>query len=161
MATLQQAIVDRLTGDFTLTQPQPGGLGFLVWGRWLKKEGGGATPEAWDAGQGGRLKRNVVVLDGGEVDHPSGRGGPDWRFWDSFPELHLFAEAHASGKAAIDAAIRRCDALLVGWSVAIDGGQRVTFRPDARLALEDSEEWPGNVRAVARYRATGARRVAA
>jgi hypothetical protein len=162
MAEIQKAITDYLALDFTLTQPQPGGLGFLVWSRWLVAgTGPGSTPEAFNAGAGGRLRRNIVVLDGGEVDHPSPRPGRDWRTWDSFPTTHLFAEAHANGKAAIDAAIARMETLLVPWRLVLPSGQRVSFEPDSRLVLEDSDQFPGNVVAVVRWRATGARRLAA
>lgn len=157
MAEVADAIVARLAGDWTLTQS----IGFGVYGRWLKRDGPGATVDAFDAGQGGRLKRSIVVLDGGEVDHPSGRPGREWRTWDSFPTTHLFAEAHANGKAAIDSALARMEALLVPWAATLPSGQRVTFEPDSRVTLEDSEAFPGSVVVVARWRATGARRLIA
>lgn len=159
MATIQQAIIARLSGDWQLTQAQPGGLGYRVWGRWLKPSGPGSTPEAFS--ETGRLLRNVVVLDGGEVGHPDGDAGHRVRRWDSFPTCHVFAEASDAGKAAADAACRRIELLLVGWEAQIDGGQRVGFRPDQRIALEDAEAFPGNVTVILRFRATGARAVAA
>lgn len=159
MATLAKVVRDRLAGDFQLTQPTPGGLGFQVFNRWLSKGGPGSTPDAFS--QTGRLLRNVVVLDGGEVGHPDGDAGWRVRRWDSFPTCHVFAEASDAGKAAADAACRRIEALLVGWEAAIDGGQRVGFRPDARIALEDTDAFPGSIVVIARFRATGTRLVAA
>ncbi len=162
MAELQKAIRDYLALDLTLTQTQPGGLGFVVFDRWLvTPPGPGSTPEAFDMGQGGRLKRSIVVLDGGEVAHPSPRAGRDWRQWDSHPSMHVFAEAHATGKAAVDTALARIEILLVPWRLTLPSGQRVSFEPDNRLALEDSSAFPGNVVVIARWRATSARRTAA
>lgn len=160
MATLAKAIVQRLESDWTLTGPPPGAGGFRVWGRWLVKDGPGSTPEAFS--QTGRLLRNVVVLDGGEVGHPDGDAGRRVRRWDSFPTCHVFAEASDAGKAAVDAACRRIEALLcAGWEAVIDGGQRVGFRPDNRIALGEAEQFAGSIVVVLRFRATGARLVAA
>lgn len=160
MATLQQAIVARLSADWQLTSPTPGGLGFVCWNRWLAKSGPGSTPEAFS--QTGRLLRNVVVLDGGEVGHPDGDAGRLVRRWDSFPTCHVFAEASDAGKAALDAACRRIEGVLCnGWEASIDGGQRVGFRPDNRIALGEAEQFAGSVVTIVRFRATGARSIAA
>jgi hypothetical protein len=155
MATVQQAIADRLSADAALTAAQPTGLGFSVYARWLKPAGPGSTPDAFDATQGGRLRRSIVVLDGGEVAFPTTqpRGS---RRWDSFPTTHVFAEAHANGKQAAWDAVSRIEALLVDWETLV-GAQRVTFVPDGVSALEDSEAFPGNILLVARWRATGVR----
>lgn len=160
MATLQRAIADRLSADSALTGAQPTGLGFTVFDRWLIPSGPGATPGAFDATQGNRLKRSIVVLDGGEVAHAGQpRPGHDGRRWDSYPQTYLFAEAHANGKAAAHAAARRIEALLIGWEVTIDGGQRVAFIDVELRALEDSDQWPGNIVLMARWRAVGSRRL--
>lgn len=158
MATLPTAIRDRLAADAALTAAQPGGLGFRVWSRWLTPSGPGSTPEAFDAARGGRLLRNVVVTDGGEVGAPA-RQPAALRRWDSFPQIYVFAEAHEAGKQAAHDAVARIEALLVGWSVTV-GGASVGFLPDAVLALEDSAQFPGNITLVARFRATGTRQLA-
>lgn len=157
MATLQIAIRDRLAADAALTAAQPGGLGFKVWSRWLTPSGPGATPEAFDAARGGRLLRNVVVTDGGEVGAPA-RQPSGMRRWDSFPQVYVFAEAHEAGKQAARDAVLRVERLLAGWEVALDGAT-VGFLPDSVLALDDSEQFPGNIVLVARWRATGARQM--
>lgn len=155
MATLQTAIRDRLAADASLTAAQPGGLGFTVFDRWLKPNGPGSTPTAFDPAQGGRLRRAIVVLDGGEVTNPA-RQAAALRRWDSFPTTDIFAEAHAAGKQAAQDAVRRIEALLVGWETVV-GGQRVGFLPDSQLVLEDAEAFPGNVRLRATWRAVSAR----
>lgn len=166
MTTLQKAIKDRLAGDWALTQPQPGALGFQIFDRWLVYPGNfakptpGSTPEAFDQGQGGRLRRSIVVLAGGDVDSPSSQMR-DVRRWDSYPRLYFFAEAHANGKQAIEDAKLRVEDLLVPWEVVITRGQRVSFRPADEVPLEDSEQFPGNVVCIVRWRATGTRRLAA
>jgi len=165
MTTLQAAIKARLAGDFLLTSGQPAGLGFIIWDRWLVKPGtfgkpeAGSTPEAFDPLSGGRMRRNIVVLAGGDVDHPGGQAH-GVRRWDNFPRIYFFAEAHATGKQAIEDAKLRVEDLLTPWEAVITRGQRVTFLPADEIPLEDSESWPGNVVAIVRWRATGTRRLA-
>jgi hypothetical protein len=157
MAELHQSIVTRLQGDATLTGSGAAQLGFGVYDRWLTPgPGPGSTPSAFDQAAGGRLKRSIVVLDGGETRNPAlGRQGTF--IWDSAPVVYLFAEAHANGKAAVEAADRRVEALLLGWGLVLTSGERVTFARDSRVGLEDAQQFPGNVVTVVRYRATGAR----
>jgi hypothetical protein len=157
MATLQQLIADRLNGDAALTLPPPDGLGFLVFARWLSPAGPGSTPSAFDPTQGGRMKRSIVVMDGGEVAHPA-RQPAQMRRWDSFPPIYIFAEAHQNGKQAAWDARDRIERLLAGWDVAL-GAQHVGFVPESVSALEDAEAFPGNVVLVARWRATGVRQL--
>jgi hypothetical protein len=157
MAELHQSIVAMLAADPDLTEAQPEGLGFRVYDRWLTPgPGPGSTPSAFDATQGGRLKRSIVVLDGGESTNPSpAREGV--RLWDSLPQVYVFAEAHANGKAALERADARIERLLTRWQVTLSTGEVVTFRRDSRQSLADAEQFPGNVVSIARYRATGAR----
>lgn len=143
-----------------LTPAQPTGLEFLVFDRWLKPSGPGSTPTAFDTAQGGRLKRSIVVLDGGEVAHPS-PAAYERKHWDSFPLTYIFAEAHANGKAAIELAIWRMEFLLADWFPRLPSGYRVAFKEDSILALEDSDAFLGNVVSVVRWRATGSRRMVA
>ena len=164
MATLQGAIKQRLSTDLLLTSPQPAGMAFVVWDRWLVKPTNflkpeaGTTPEAFDAQAGGRMRRNIVILAGGENER-SGSQSDELRRWDAFPRIYLFAEAHQNGKQAVEDAKLRIETLLCGWEAVITAGQRVSFRPADEVPLEDSELWPGNVVAIVRWRATGARRL--
>lgn len=157
MATLPVAIKEILQADPTLTGAQPDGLGFTIWDRWLIRTGPGSTPEAFDELRGGRLKRNIVVLDGGEVPHPKGRMGTDGRRWQSFPTLTVFAEANTQGKSAIVAAQLLCESLLQASPIMIDGDQSADVVFDSRVPINDSDQFPGNVVAVLRFQASGAR----
>lgn len=165
MATLQKLIKDRLADDWALTQPQPTNLGFGVYDRWLVYPGNfakparGSTPEAFDENQGGRLKRSIVVLAGGDVDHP-GRQMRRMRRWDNFPRIYFYAEAAQSGKQAVEDAKLRVEDLLVPWEAVITRGQRVSLRPADEIPLEDSEAFPGNIVMIVRWRATGVRSLA-
>lgn len=158
MATLQAVIKDRLAGDANLTAPVGGGgLGFGVYAHWLVPSGPGSTPDAFDPAKGGRLKRSIVVMPGNENAHPS-PSIPDWRTYDVFFRLFLFAEAHANGKQAIEEAKLRIERLLIKpWTAITTGGQRLTLVPADDLELDDAENFPGNVVAIIRWRATGAR----
>lgn len=160
MTTLQITMRNYLAGDAGLTDAPPGGLGFGVYSQWLKPSGPGSTPAAFDPAQGGRLRRSIVVMDGGEVAHPGRPGGASIRRWDSFPTITIIGEAHQNGKEAIYAALRRCEELLVPWIATIDGNQQVSFRLADALALEESEGFPGNMVLSTRWRATGARTLA-
>lgn len=157
MSTITSAIFDALTAVGALTDAQPAGLGFKVWDRWLTPTGPGATPEAFDATKGGRLLRNIVILEGGEYGHPSGDAGLDVRRWDSFPTVYFFAEAHRNGKAAVNDAVKLADQALHTLDTIANGNEHVTYRMDSRVPIEDSEAFPGNVVAIVRFRATGAR----
>ncbi len=157
MSTLQSVIAARLTADAMLTDPVPTGLGFGVHSHWLIPNGPGGTPSAFDTTRGNRLKRSIVVLDGGEVASPA-RSAAGLRRWESFPTLHVFGEAHATGKEAIQSAALRIEALVSSWQPVV-AGQPVTLQTDAWLAIEDSDQFPGNVAKVIRLRATGSRQL--
>lgn len=161
MTTIAHEIANRLASGSLLTSPSgSGGLGFDIYERPLAPgTGPGATPEAFDASRGNRLKRSIVVLDGGEVDHPARQMGSDLRRWDSFPTIHIWSEAHTAGKQAAQDAYLAIESLLIGWETVV-AGQRIGFRLDSRVDLADDPEWPGNVRTVARVRATGVRQLA-
>jgi hypothetical protein len=157
MATLPVVMKEVLQADATLTGAQPDGLGFTVWDRWLIASGPGSTPEAFDPTRGGRLKRNIVVLDGGEYPTSNPFLGNDGKRWNSYPTITVFVEATAAGKAALDAAALRIESLLRAQSFMIDGNQNVSMEYDSRVPITDSDQFPGNVVAVLRYQATGVR----
>lgn len=168
MLAVARAIYDHIVLDemvlggvpLPLTAAPPAGLGFTVFNRWLKPSGPGSTPTAFDAAQGGRLKRSIVVLDGGEVPHPS-PSVRDVRLWDAFPTTHLFAELHDNGKAAIDEAIRRLEYLLGDWTPTLSGNSPISLREDAVLEMGESDEFPGNGVVMVRWRVTGTRQIVA
>lgn len=158
MATVAESILVRLQADAALTAAQPGGLGFLVYDRWLVKTGPGATPDAFDDTRGGRLKRAIVVLDGSENDEAARQPDGLKRLFTT-PTTHIFAEAHTNGKRAAQDAYRRIERLLLNWEVVTATGERVGFVSGSRQVLEDSEQFPGNVVLIARWRMTGTRQL--
>lgn len=130
--------------------------GFLVWDYWITP---GRPEEAFDPEDDMRLRRSIVILHGGEFDHPSpSRSG--WRLWDSFPTFYIYGEAHANGKLACTRAKIRIEQLLSGRRINAEEGRNITFKPDDEIKLEDSELFPGNVVSIVRWRATGARALA-
>lgn len=147
MATLLAELKTILENDSQLTFPP---LDFLIWDWWITP---GRPEEAWN---GSRLRRNIVILHGGEVDHPS-PSRSSLRLWDAFPTFYIYAEAHANGKLAVTRAKLRIEQLLAPRRVNAEEGSNITFRPDNEIALEDSELFPGNVVSIVRWRATGAR----
>lgn len=159
MTTLVHEIGNRLASSAALTTPPGAGLGFQILERWPSPEGPGATPDAFDATRANRLKRVAVVMDGGEVANPA-RQAFDRRRWDSFPLIYLFGEAHTNGKDAVQSAYLLIEQLLVGWE-AIVAGQHIGFLPDSRVALDDSDVFPGNVVSICRFRATSTRKLVA
>lgn len=161
MADIQRAIYDRLAGDSRLTAVVPVGLQFTLLNRWPTRSAPGATPTAFKPD--GSLKRLVIVLDGGEVEHPSGATQRQFR-WDSFPTLHIVAEAHDTGRWAVKQADQRIAEILSAalLSQTTEGAtEQISFRLDGTVGpREDFEGFPGSVRMIRRWRATGTRRLA-
>lgn len=155
-------MVARLEGDATLTGTNlnAGQLGFGVYDHWLVQTGPGATPQAFDAARGNRLKRSIVVLGAGRVPRPGVQPGSDAHRWNRYPRLFFFAEAHANGKRAIEEAKLRVEDLLIGWEAVVERGQRVSFRPADETEPAESD-FPGSIQAIARWEATGVRQYAA
>lgn len=161
MGAIQVAVRDRLAGDWAFTSPPPGGVGMVVLDRWPLESGPGATPDAFSAT--GRMLRTAVVLDPDEVAHPDRRPGWDRRLVDVFPLVYLWAEAHSAGRAAIEAAFHRIEALFHNWQPTLPNGDRPLFtvtegRTGAREA--SAEGFNGMVRSEVRLRATWARALA-
>lgn len=161
MGELQTAIHDRLWLVPDLVDDAPAGLGFRVFDRWLlAPPARGATPEAFDDAQGGRLRRSVIVLDPDEAAHPGRTATHAVEHWDAFPVLYLFAEAHRTGRDAIERAYRAIKTDLHGWQPILPAGDRPLVQvPPSRSGTRDDDSFPGNVRTEIRLRVTGARRV--
>lgn len=168
MLSVSRAIYERLSlhedlipGEAkSLTLAPPVGLGFLVFNRWLKRSGKGSTAAAFDGTQGGEVRRSIVVRDGGEVLNPSPQGR-EYRFWDTFVDIHIFAEAHDNGKIAVDEAILRIEELLSNWKPIGTGNSPITLREGDVIAQAESDAFPGNLQVVVTWRATGARQMVA
>ncbi len=159
---LHDLIAARLAGDATLMATLTGG----VWSRALARNQSptgmpatpGSTPGAFDVaadGSSGRLRPAAVVGAPNEVGHPSGKRGPDALAWDAFVQVHLYAPATATGKAAIETADGRIQALLHGWMVP--GSFATVEALTERVGPIDSDEFPGSVQTYRRFRTTGVR----
>lgn len=164
MSSLVHEIANRIATFGAIVGPPGGGLGFVVLERWPVRPSGdpdnpipGETATAFDETRGRKMKRVISVMDQGEVTNPASQPF-EYRRWDSFPLIYIFAETHANGKAAISAAYLLIESYLIGWTATVDG-QKVGFLPDNRLPLDDSEDFPESVVQVARFRATGVRKI--
>jgi len=159
MNPLHAALIARLTGDATLLAVLTGG----VFGRALKATGPGNTSTAWavNAATGiAYLRPCAVILDPGEVMHPSGNRDPDIHAYDAWARLFLYAPATDSGKTAIVTADSRAIALFHQWTATLAGvGTAQVVAMPERLGTLDSDEFPGVVFSVRRFRASGTRQI--
>lgn len=158
MATIPELMLTRFQADAVLTAEPPAGLGFRIFNRWLSKTGAGKTEDAYDDERGGRLRRVIVVLDGSENDEVGRQPAKTKRLF-TVPTTHIFGEPHEGGKQAVNDAYRRIERLLLGWDVVLGPDERLGFVSGSRLFIEDSDQYPGNVVLIARWRMTGTRRL--
>jgi len=152
MGSLQLALRDRLGQDPTIVGAPPAALGFGVYDRWLTPTGPGAVKEAFT--DSGKLRRSIVILEPDEV--ASGAQRPGWGLQRAYagPILYCFAEAHASGREALEQLYRRAVLLLNGWTAVLDNGERPLIEvADGRSGARDDESFPGNLRTEIRLRA--------
>ena len=138
-------IASLLAGDAQLAAILPGG----VWTRPLKREGPGATPEAFAAT--GQVRPAAVVRDGGETADGS---GPDTAYL-GFPQIFLYAPATANGRAAVESAVARIVELVHGASVAGAGQTGAGLRIASRLGVDDDPALAGAVVDVVRIQVDG------
>lgn len=158
MATLQDAIVTRLSATRLVTPESGGGLGFEhVYGKWLVEEGPGAEPDAFTTG--GRIRPNVVVLEGDRNPHPS-QGVPGWSKWDQFVTIYLFHYPGTHGKNVLAEAEMVVEDALCAVPLLITGNQRPSVAPGPNVqTIDDPEQFSGNYVKVLRFRVTGLRAV--
>jgi hypothetical protein len=138
-------IASILAGDAQLAAILTGG----VWTRPLKREGPGATPEAF--APTGQVRPAAVVRDGTETADGS---GPDTAFL-GFPQVFLYAPATASGRLAIDAAVTRIVELLHGATVDGAGETGAGLRITSRLGIDDDPVMAGTVMDLIRLQVDG------
>jgi hypothetical protein len=152
MNAIRKLIVDRLVADSTLYPTLlPGG----VWDRPLAAGSGrGSTPAAFwidpaDPTKTPRLRRSIVVLDGGEV--PSVGGPKNARM--TFPRLFYYVPATATDKAALDAIDSRVLWLLdpANWKPALAANRPLELTALELSELTDSEQFPGSLVCFRRF----------
>ena len=152
MQAIRKLIVDRLTADSTLyPNLAPGG----VWDRPLAAGSGrGSTPAAFwidpaDPTKTPRLRRSLVVLDGGEV--PATDGPPNARM--KFPRIFYYVPATASDKAALDDIDSRVTWLLDpdNWHPAVGANRALILTALELSELVESEQFPGSLVCFRRF----------
>lgn len=124
-------VVARLAGDPAVAAALPGG----VYGRDLKRDGQGATPDAYAPNPPNQPRPAAVVVDDGEVDAllgpPLSQAGT--------VSVWFYAPRTQSGRDAIAAAVEASRRALSGWAwttanatpARIEGpGQRLGTRDD-------------------------------
>ena len=158
MSDLRKAIWQHIVNDNLLSYDPPYGLGFKVFDRWLTELGPGSTPEAFRAP--GTLHRSAVIMPADEVASPARRPGYDRMRVLSNPIIYLFAEKHANGHDAIDAAYRRIVILCHGKEFVLPSGERPLVQlTDGRTGARDDESYPGNLRSEVRVTANWGRKL--
>lgn len=152
LAPLTVEIKSILMNDSLLTS-DGSGLGFQIFDMPITA---GRPASAFDPNDGNRMRKVISIIEGGEVEHPS-TSNSKWRLWDSFPQIRIYAPAHANGKVAAKQAKLRVEQLLCGRRISAIEGVNITMKPSDEIALDDSELNPGNIVSIVRWRATGAR----
>lgn len=103
-----EAVVARLQGDPDLMAVLAGG----VYARDVKRQGDGATPDAYAATPPHTPKPAAVVVDDGETDDILGPPAAQL----GFVSVWFYAARSASGRQAVATALELARRRLVGWS---------------------------------------------
>jgi hypothetical protein len=153
MQAIRTQIVARLQSDQTLyPNLVPGG----VWDRPLAAgTGRGSTPAAFwidpaDPTKTPRLRRSLVVLDGGEV---AAVGGPSTAR-ETFPRIFYYVPATASDKTALDDIDSRVLWLLdpANWRPTVGANRPLVLSALELSELVESEQFPGSLVCFRRFR---------
>lgn len=162
MAENHEIIANYLAADATLlgSLGVNGYSGILqggIWTRPLKRQGFGATPEAFWLSDKGRLVRpSAVILDGDDRDHPQALSIPTAYNQEIIIYIHVPSTATGKGKA--HDARRRIYNLIdfetSGWRFTTADGTLARLRYDGRIGLRDHEELVGSKYLFLRYEVT-------
>jgi len=132
--TLTTKLLERITTDSALSGSPESVLTGGVYDRELKRSGPGSTPGAFNAD--GHPRPAAVVTDPDDNADLLGPGGA----YQAFPWIYLYAERHASGKAAIANAWDLLFSRLHGWRFATANGTGATVTVIGRLGTRDDED---------------------
>ena len=150
--TIATRILNRLTTDADLTALLSGG----IYDRELKREGPGATPNAFAPTPPNQVRPAAVVRDDGDNDDVFGPRGAQ----QTFVTLWVYAPATANGKEAIATAIDMARSRLIGWQMPTANGAAATVETVAgRLGVRDDPVMTGTVVDNVRFQVTGLWRV--
>jgi hypothetical protein len=139
MPTMMAELMTVLSNDPTLTAVLTGG----IYDREIKSTGPGSTPAAF--GPAGQVRPTASLVDRGETMHPAALIGVAPNAYLGFPLVYLYAQAVASGKAAIRDAKRRIRELVHGYRWTDDGGWQSEMVYLDSWGIHDSDEYPGAV----------------
>lgn len=136
--TVVDRVVERLTTDSDLTALLTGG----IYTRELKREGNGATPDAFSSTPPYQPRPAAVIRDNGDVTDLLGPGGAQ----SSYITIWVLAQAHQSGRDAIAAAIELIKGRLIGWSFPNANGAGATVENvSGRIGIHDDPVVPNRI----------------
>jgi hypothetical protein len=136
--TVTSSVLDYLKADPTLAMLLPGGL----YDRDLKRQGPGATRDAYAPDPPHQPRPAAVVVDDGDDASLTGADGCQL----GFLSLWCYAPTTASGRAAIAEAIDRARVLLVGFTCPTGNGAGARIeQPGQRLGVRDDPVDDGRV----------------
>ena len=150
--TIATRTLSRLTVDSSLNALLTGG----IYSRELKREGPGATPNAFAPTPPYQVRPSAVVRDDGDADDGVGPGGAQF----TFVTVWFYAPATDNGKAAIADAVELTKGLLIGWRMPTPNGTGATVENVAgRLGVRDDPVMSGTVVDNVRFQISGLWRV--
>jgi len=135
--TVAAKILERIATDSAITGAPESVLTGGVYDRELKRTGPGSTPAAFSLE--GHPRPAGVILDPDDNADALGPGGA----YMAFPWIYLYAERHASGKAAIATAWDLLFGRLHGWRFATANGTGATVAVIGRLGTRDDQDDDG------------------
>lgn len=148
MSSIVEQIQSRLAGSAGVTTIATGG----IWKRPIKREGPGATPEAFYPQPPYQPMPAIYVSDGG--DQPAVNGVRSAFF--GFPTLWFYAPAHDNGRAAISALWLAAYSALIGFNLALPNGTGATIeRVAGRVGIQDAPDLERAVMDTMRLQVTG------
>jgi hypothetical protein len=120
----------------------------------------GSTPAAFgDASEVGRIRYAASLVDHGDFPHIQELDIPT--AFRMNIAIHIYAQAHESGKAQIRLIEERLFDLLHGYRFVTDNGPYARVFFTSRFGIVDSEEFVGAVTDYCRYDIVSRRREAA
>lgn len=145
--TIVTSILNRLTGDASLTATLTGG----IYDRPIKREGDGSTPDAFADTRPYQPRPAAVVTDGTDGADLLGPNGS----YQSFPWVYLYAPPHQSGKNTIADAWDQMHSLLHNWRLPTANNTDALVTVIGRLGVMDDPEMPDRVLGGMRLQVTG------
>lgn len=138
-----------LVGTYNPSSGYSGHLKGGIWTRPIKREGAGATPEAFSSAHGRPIRTCAALVDSGENAHSQSRLIPT--SYLQTIDIWFYTMPTATGKEELRQAQRRIALLLDGWTFDTDDGYVGFVRYISRRGMLDSESFIGAVDDYCRY----------